>query len=153
VNFRQWHAEDISRDPSASDADVAAAKRRIDELNRARHNLIERIDDGIVALLAAAGRVQSATAPLSSESPGSIVDRCSILALRLWHREHAGRCGAPPKASAPAERELVALQRSDLIGCLRDLLDDVMDGRRRFSRYRHFKLYAPGSSLSASVRA
>jgi len=43
VNIQQWHEEDKSR--SDNNRQVATAKRKIDELNQKRNDLIETIDE------------------------------------------------------------------------------------------------------------
>lgn len=44
VNLKLWHLEEIAHEQSASDSEVAAAKRKIDVLNLQRHSLIEELD-------------------------------------------------------------------------------------------------------------
>jgi len=45
VNIKLYHQEDIAHNPSASDAVVASAKRKIDVLNIQRNGLIQEIDE------------------------------------------------------------------------------------------------------------
>ena len=95
------------------------------------------------ALLAAAG-TQDPDAPLHSESPGLILDRLSILALKLYHTaEEAHRASA---SDAHRERNLARLdllreQRSDLAECLDRLWRQTLAGKRRFKLYRQLKMY------------
>ena len=140
ANFDLWHEEDKVRGPGASDAAIARLKRSIDALNQTRNDLVEAIDR---AFLAAAG-VQAPAAPLHSESPGLILDRLSVLALKLYHTaEEAHR---PTASEAHRQRNLARLdllreQRADLAACLDRLWQDVLAGRRRFKLYRQLKMY------------
>jgi cell division protein FtsB len=141
-NFRLWHQEDIARSPVVSDADLATVKRAIDQLNQQRNDLIERLDDYLVEELAAVP-VQP-DARLNTETPGSIIDRLSILALRLFHmEEQACRSDATDSHIAKAKARLDTLyqQHFDLRRSFIELLDDLFSGRKRLKVYRQFKMY------------
>jgi len=140
ANFDLWHEEDKARDPAASDAAVARVKHAIDALNQRRNDLVEAMDR---LLLAAAGP-QAPAAPLHSESPGLILDRLSILALKLYHTaEESRRASAAPAHRARNLDRLALLeeQRGDLAACLDALWRQVLGGQRRFKLYRQMKMY------------
>ncbi|QHS51186.1 DUF4254 domain-containing protein [Edaphobacter sp. 12200R-103] len=143
ANFDLWHEEDKARDPHASDTEIAAVKHSIDRLNQYRNDLIEKIDLKFLSLLDDVMRA-SPHAPLHSETPGMMIDRLSILALKIFHtREQAERTDA---GDAHRQRNLQRLgvlleQRSDLTMALGAFLHDAASGKRRFKLYRQMKMY------------
>ena len=140
ANFDLWHEEDKAREPGADDSRIAQVKRNIDVLNQRRNDLVEAIDR---ALLDATG-AQNASAPLHSESPGLMIDRLSILALKLYHTEEETRRATASEAHHQKNRARLALlreQRSDLTHCLDELWKQVRTGARRFKLYRQMKMY------------
>lgn len=143
-NFRLWHQEDIARSPDVSNADLAAVKRAIDKLNQQRNDLIERLDDSLIEQLSAAAVQPRPDARLNTETPGSTIDRLSIIALRLYHmEEQACRSDATDShiAKAKARLEILHEQRIDLSKSLGELLDDIFAGQKRLRIYRQFKMY------------
>lgn len=143
-NFRLWHEEDKARSPVADDAEIAAVKRAIDQLNQRRNDLIERIDDWIIEALAQRGAAAADDAPMNTETPGSAIDRLSILALRIYHmEEQAARTDVDEahREQARARLEILRRQRRDLATALGQLLDDLFSARKRFQVYRQFKMY------------
>jgi hypothetical protein len=140
ANFDLWHEEDKAREPGVSDASIAQVKRNIDRLNQTRNDLVENLDR---TLLEAAGE-QNSAAPLQSETPGLMIDRLSILALKIYHTaEEVHRASA---SEAHRQKNLVRLallkeQRDDLAACLDTLWNEVHDGKRRFKLYRQMKMY------------
>jgi hypothetical protein len=140
ANFHLWHQEDEARDPTASDQLIASVKHSIDRLNQERNDAVEQID---LRLLAAAGD-QNPEAPLHSETPGLMIDRLSILALKVYHTsEEAHRSSASEEHHRKNYIRLALLeeQRADLAACLDALWAEVLSGRRRFKLYRQMKMY------------
>jgi hypothetical protein len=143
ANFDLWHIEDEARAPEASDPELAAVKRRIDQTNQLRNDLAEELDRALLGWLAPRG-LPDANAPLNSESPGLIIDRLSILALKIFHtREQAERMDATA-THAQRNRDRLSIleeQRNDLAGCLDALWQETLAGTRRFKLYRQLKMY------------
>ena len=143
ANFDLWHIEDEARRPEASDAELAAVKRRIDQTNQLRNDLAEELDRKVLEWLEARG-LPKAAAPLNSESPGLIIDRLSILALKIFHtHEETQRKGAPEGHRERNRERLEVLmeQRADLAACLDTLWQDTVSGVRCFKLYRQMKMY------------
>lgn len=143
ANFDLWHLEDAARDRYAEDTVIAERKRSIDRVNQQRNNLAERVDDELLSLLSAAA-LPNLSAPLHSETPGMILDRLSILSLKIFHtREEVERHDASPAHAGRNRQRLTILrqQSDDLAGCLSSLWDEVCRGTRRFTLYRQLKMY------------
>jgi len=153
-NSQLWAEEDLARRTQVADAEIAANKRAIDRHNQARNDATERIDEillvslGLVDADSARTDAPRATVPagarLNSETAGSMIDRLSIMALKV----HAMRAQVARKDVDEAHRtssrgKLARLeqQRRDLAGCLDALLSDAAAGRAYFKVYRQFKMY------------
>lgn len=152
-NYRLWHEEDLARSPTADDQQVAQVKRNIDKLNQQRNDLIEKIDDAITQRLEAAGVACGEDAPINTETAGSVIDRLSIMALRLYHYEeqlHRPDADAQHRAKVAQRIAICRLQHSDLTKALGALLDDLFAGRKQHKTYRQFKMYND-PSLNPSI--
>jgi hypothetical protein len=155
ATFELWHIEDEARAPGATDAELAGVKRRVDRTNQRRNDLVEELDRALLEWLEPKS-LPNPAAPLHSESPGLIVDRLSILALKIYHtREEAERADAP---AGHAQRNLDRLaileeQRADLASCLDALWRETLAGTRRFKLYRQLKMYNDPSLNPAIYRA
>jgi hypothetical protein len=153
-NCRLWAEEDLARRTTVGAEEIAANKRAIDGFNQARNDATERVDE---ILLTALGLVDAASArtdaPLStvpsgarlnSETGGSIIDRMSIMALKV----HAMRAqtlrsdvDAAHVTASQVKLDRLLQQRADLGRCLDELLADAQAGRAYFKVYRQFKMY------------
>jgi hypothetical protein len=155
ANFDLWHIEDEARIPSATDRELAQVKRRVDRTNQLRNDLAEELDRVLLEWLAERG-LPNPEAPLNSESPGLMIDRLSILGLKVYHsREESERRDAP---HGHAERNLERLavlcdQRADLASCLDTLWSQTLAGTRRFKLYRQLKMYNDPSLNPAVYRS
>jgi hypothetical protein len=141
-NWLLWEEEDLARRRNVPDAEIAANKRAIDRYNQERNDAIERIDATLLEALKDVKRRPEAQQ--HSETPGAMIDRLSILSLKVHHmrlqterkdvgREHIEECRA--KLAQLSE------QRADLAACLEQLLKDAAQGKRYFKVYRQHKMY------------
>jgi len=143
-NFDLWHEEDKARDPAATDAQIATVKRAIDKLNQQRNDLIEKLDDYIFATLQRQKLTLVPDAPWNSETPGSIIDKLSIMSLKVFHmREQTERLDATPEHIQKCRSRLATLsqQRDDLTTSLQTLLNELFAGTKQMKLYRQFKMY------------
>lgn len=143
-NYQLWHEEDIARSPDVSDEEIARVKRSIDRFNQQRNDWIEKLDDQIAQRLANRGVSPKADARLNTETPGSAIDRLSIMALRLYHlREQLDRADVDQqhRESVQEKINVCLLQQSELAKSLQQLIDDLFTGEKRHLTYRQFKMY------------
>ena len=149
-----WAEEDLARRTQVADSEIAANKRAIDRYNQARNDATERVDElllvGLGLVDADSARTDSPVsraavgARLNSETAGSMIDRLSILSLKIRAmREQTGRRDADEAHLALSRARLAQLerQRGDLASCLDALLTDAQAGRAYFKVYRQFKMY------------
>lgn len=143
-NYRLWHEEDIARSPDVTDVRIAEVKRNIDKLNQQRNDWIERLDDWLTDQISALQIVAIEGARQNTETPGSAIDRLSILALRIYHLEeqrHRTGVSAEHLESVSRKVAICRMQRDDLSRSLKELVEDIAAGQKRHKTYRQFKMY------------
>ena len=144
VNFELWHQEDMARDPDAPDSKIAAVKRAIDVLNQRRNDMIEQMDQYLLVALQSKNIKYTADAEMNSETPGSIIDRLSINALKIYHMdEEIQRLDVTDEHRKKCSGKLSVLQdqRNDLKKSLETLLADLSSGKKRLKVYQQMKMY------------
>jgi hypothetical protein len=153
-NSLLWAEEDLARRTQVGADEIAANKRAIDGFNQARNDATERVDE---ILLTALGLVDAASARsdapvarmppgarLNSETAGAMIDRLSIMALKVHAmRQQTERQDVDEahRAGSRVKLERLQQQRADLAACLDELLADCLAGRAYFKVYRQFKMY------------
>ncbi len=153
-NSLLWAEEDLARRQTVADGEIAANKRAIDRFNQARNDATERIDELLLVALKLVDETSARSdappssvppgARLNSETVGSMIDRMSILSLKLRAmREQTTRSDVDDahRETGRVKLERLQLQRLDLGGCLDTLMADAMAGRAYFKVYRQFKMY------------
>lgn len=142
-NYLLWHEEDKARRTDVDDSDIATVKRAIDKLNQQRNDLIEKLDEAILAELYKT-IPEPATEIINSETPGSIVDRISIMTLKIYHMDEDSRrsdIDDEHRQRSLHRLAVLKLQRHDLYGALGLLLEDYLAGHKRMKLYKQFKMY------------
>ena len=142
IDARQWHMEDIIRDPAIDPVAALELKRRIDRSNQERTDMVEEIDELFRRKYAGVAVLPDAT--INTETPAWAIDRLSILALKIYHMaaevartdasaEHIARCRG--------KLDILMQQREDLSGAIDTLLDDIAAGHKYMKVYKQMKMY------------
>jgi Protein of unknown function (DUF4254) len=134
LNLQLWHLEDYARSRTASDAQVARSKRAIDRTNVRRNQVIEQMDLTLQSI-----SPPGSVCEIVSETPGMLVDRLSVLAIRRYHTaltEHPYPLTIDERSS---RIRTLDEQWAMLCSALQYLIRDVQAGRKSFKVYQQFK--------------
>ena len=142
IDARQWHMEDVIRDPAIDPVEALELKRRIDRSNQERTDLVEAIDEWFRDAYRDVTVLPGAT--INTETPAWAIDRLSILALKIWHmKAEAERADATPehRQKCAAKLDVLMQQRADLTAAIDSLIDDIAAGRKYMKVYKQMKMY------------
>lgn len=142
IDTVQWHLEDIIRKPDINPYDGIEIKRRIDRSNQDRTDTVEKMDDHFLEHFK--NVKPKAGARMNSETPAWLLDRMSILMLKIYHmKEQTQRTDAAPDHIARCAQKLSVLleQKNDMRAAYDELLEDILNGNRKFKVYRQMKMY------------
>ena len=146
IDTVQWHLEDIIRLPDINPVEGIAIKRRIDKSNQDRTDLVEKVDDYFLEQFR--NVTPAPQARINSETPAWLLDRMSILMLKIYHmKEQTERKDATPEHIAKTKTKLNVLleQQHDMALAFDEMMEDIGSGKRRFKVYRQMKMYNDAS--------
>jgi hypothetical protein len=140
-NYQLWHAEDRARRDDLGFEFVYHAKREIDHCNQQRNNRMEAMDEWLFHQLKPAS---PANCLVHSETPGMMIDRLSIMALKAHHM--ALQTARPDvdtthKKTCLDKLHIIEEQQKQLQACLHQLLQETHHQTRTFRVYHQFKMY------------
>lgn len=142
IDTVQWHMEDVVRNPEINPAEGLGWKRRIDTSNQDRTDVVEFIDSYFLKKFV--GITPAVDAKINSESPAWVIDRLSILALKVYHmKEETIRTDAAPShiKSCTDKLDILLNQRKDLSNSLDELIADIESGQKYMKVYKQMKMY------------
>lgn len=142
IDTVQWHLEDIIRNPLIDPVEALAIKRRIDQSNQERTDVVEYIDSFFLKQFSKI--IPQNEAQINTESPAWAIDRLSILALKIYHMKvEADRPDAGENHHIICRKKLSILleQRNDLSHAIDTLLLDIEEGKKYMKVYKQMKMY------------
>jgi hypothetical protein len=142
IDTVQWHMEDVVRNPEINPVEGLQWKRRIDASNQERTDVVEYIDSYFLEEYK--NITPKIDAKINSESPAWVIDRLSILALKVYHmKEETLRTDATAEHKTLCTQKLNILlnQQTDLSNSLDELLQDIENGDKYMKVYKQMKMY------------
>jgi hypothetical protein len=142
VDTSQWHKEDEIRRTDIPALAFIQLKREIDHLNQERTNIVEKLDDLFLAYYH--HYPVKLNAKLNSETPAWILDRMSILELKIYHMEEQYQRTEilPSQKEANFQKlQILREQREDISTSFMQLIQERLSGDKYFKVYRQMKMY------------
>ena len=134
--------EDVVRNPDIDPVDGLQWKRTIDKSNQERTDVVEYIDSYFLEEYKEV--IPLSNAKINSESPAWVVDRLSILALKVYHmNEETQRENVSEEHIRTCSDKLRILlnQQVDLSNSLDELITDIENGVKYMKVYKQMKMY------------
>lgn len=142
IDTVQWHLEDLIRYPLIDPLEALKLKRKIDESNQRRTDVVEYIDSWFLDQYKNVTVQPNAT--INTESPAWAIDRLSILELKIYHMQiEAGRKEASEdhRKACQQKLDILFIQREDLSLAIDQLIQDIAQGHKYMKVYRQMKMY------------
>lgn len=142
IDTVQWHYEDIVRDGKKAPEFLLEIKRKIDKSNQHRTDVVELIDEYFYSEFSKIELTKNAK--LNSETPAWLLDRISILALKIYHfNDQIQRQDIDKEQFKSVSEKLYILkiQERDMLQCFNELMVDYKSGQKIMKLYKQMKMY------------
>ncbi|MCB0501904.1 MAG: DUF4254 domain-containing protein [Bacteroidetes bacterium] len=142
IDTTQWHLEDEVRSPQLTPAEGWAFKKKIDVYNQKRTDVVELIDQALFDHYSTFEKREDAS--INSETPGWIIDRLSILCLKIYHmKEQVNRKDVSQSHidKCKAKLDILLEQQMDLKSAFDHLMTDLLEGKKYLKLYLQMKMY------------
>ena len=142
IDTVQWHFEDLVRNPLIEPLDALKLKRKIDESNQRRTDVVEYIDSWFSEQFKNVKALPGAT--INTESPAWAIDRLSILELKIFHMQIEAKrkeASEDHRKNCQQKLNILLIQREDLSLAIDQLINDISNGRKYMKVYRQMKMY------------
>lgn len=142
IDTVQWHLEDIIRRSDITTEVFIETKRKIDAFNQNRTDTVEQVDDLFFNHFNEVEVMENAK--LNSETPAWLLDRMSILELKIYHfGEQTERTDVDEAHRVQVSQKLKVLieQETDLSIAFNELMLDLSTGQKYMKTYKQMKMY------------
>jgi hypothetical protein len=142
IDTVQWHLEDIIRSPNLPAEELVKIKRRIDASNQDRTDTVEEIDEFLYHQFKNVDLHENPK--LNSETPAWLLDRMSILQLKIYHFEDQLKredIDKDQRLSVEKKLFILKIQEEDLNLCFDELIEDLKSGKKYMKLYKQMKMY------------
>ncbi|MFN3588310.1 MAG: DUF4254 domain-containing protein [Spirosomataceae bacterium] len=148
IDCLQWHLEDRIRVPELPVQEFIQTKREIDRLNQQRTDTVEEIDVYLFNQFHSVIRQPNAT--FNSETPAWLLDRMSILQLKIYHFNEliAAPNVTTPREVLQAKHAILLEQEKDLAISYDELTNDLQKGKKYMKLYKQMKMYNDSSLIA-----
>lgn len=143
TNLQLWHVEDRARIKNVAPEEIMRCKRKIDDLNQKRNNLIEKVDACLLELVTPL-LPENPAKRYNTETIGSALDRMSIISIKIYHMdEQLHRTDVDQEHIQECCKKLDVLwtQQKDLGQSILELIDEYAQGKKKPKVYFQFKMY------------
>ena len=143
-NFIVWHLEEMLRQEGVDSQKLRKIEKQVDKQTHLRIDVLEQIDIWIDNVLHNEGIEPRKDAVVHSETPSNIINRLSVLSLKIFHMEERlldDSINQDERKNLDLRCNILREQRMDVALALDRFLLELQQGKKIHKVYRQFKIY------------